>query len=536
MSKKKCSYKGCMYETQSPLDNQFCLFHSERKFGSNQDFVESLFEHLRSSFDMSGFRFKHAVVINFQSAQLEGQLKFHDCHFQDQVLFKNFNLKGELDFNNCEFEKRAMLQHCNIDQLIHKPKSPPLRGAIRITKCRFKDDFYLHGIGLKNASIYAFESEYTKEFVYQASQMDGLSILVFRENIYKKIRFHNSKIRNVNFDSCQINGDADFQGLEYIDSGISFKRINFGDSSSFQFKGGRFIGENTPKSSLVGFSETIFPPYRSQFLDFGSDGSNRPKLVLDFKRCVLTGVYFVGCDLGVISLNSSRFDQAIFLNCTWFNLKQKFPLNLVKHSRRGIIYEERLLRNETNQNSSEVSIEEVINVYSILKTSFDSQKRYFDAGEFYLNENELRRKLFLKEKRLSNYIIVSLISFLTGYSQRPFRALLFWFLSLIMFSLYNLYLGITVSSEGQIILAVEPHTNFGLRYLLDSSFWENFESSSVYSLSKIIPFNLLRSYEYSIVPNGNSNWILIRSILFSFFSILMLGSFTIGIRRLLRRF
>ncbi len=126
-----------------------------------------------------------------------------------------------------------------------------------------------------------------------------------------------------------------------------------------------------------------------------------------FRACNLKDVYFSNNNMGLFSFHQSTFEHARFISCTW-------P---TRNGRSNILPEEILLEEilhdpEQSKNlisrydlQNLTSYLEISSLYRRMKTALDNVKDFPEAGKFYYNEFEMRRKhywyLFKKKFRSS---------------------------------------------------------------------------------------------------------------------------------------
>ena len=95
------------------------------------------------------------------------------------------------------------------------------------------------------------------------------------------------------------------------------------------------------------------------------------------------------------------------------------------------------------------SFDEIATLYRRFKVALDNTKDYEQAGWFYFNEYEMKRRAF-KEQSKTKYFIYSFYKLFAGYGEKPLWSF-YWFLILLMgFTFANLFSGIKLAT-GSII-------------------------------------------------------------------------------------
>jgi len=181
-----------------------------------------------------------------------------------------------------------------------------------------------------------------------------------------------------------------------------------------------------------------------------------------------------------------------------------------------------------------VSLEEIATLYRRFKNSLDNTKDYEQAGWFYFNEFEMRRKACIENSKSKfrklkpRHMLYSMYRVFAGYGEKPLLSTFWFFLFWTMFSVLNMFSGIQLS-DGRLI---NYNVNFDFSEVYNPI--KDFGYSALFTITKIIPadfFPLLKDNYNHIGPDG-----LILSLLSSVILILFIVFIGIGLQRIFRRF
>jgi hypothetical protein len=82
-------------------------------------------------------------------------------------------------------------------------------------------------------------------------------------------------------------------------------------------------------------------------------------------------------------------------------------------------------------------------LYKQLRTNYEKTGRYHEAGEFFEREMEMRRKQMIgKRDSLFTRVLLWLYKGISGYGEKPGRALAFFIIYLVYFALVYFLMGI----------------------------------------------------------------------------------------------
>lgn len=508
---KICKYKGCNEPVNSPHDDERCVFHAQKKNKgiSDEKFNKRIYKKIKK---VSEFN-KDKTALNSKEYNFKGYI-FPGNIYIDTALLMNesnkiFEFTGIVIFTKAEF-----------------------KGNVEFSNVRFK--CIVLSDGLKCSGTIQFDKVvYLKEADFTSSIFSKL--VVFNNCIFAK----KTKLK-----FCLFKDDVHFLDNEVRDN-LIFDSIKFEDNGEFRFLKSRFNIDNY-KNIQISFKNVIFNPFVAKFENIkivNNDKSNNTSLpVLIFRYCQLKDVYFVNNDMSLFSFYKSSFDEARFISSTWDSEKDRifcFPFD-----RRNVIAEERFLKqiDELEKDPDHVirlrenyKIEDlnspldIAALYRQMKTALDSTKDFEQAGWFYFNELEMKRKKLEEDiennnswftgnikKIFSKYILYFLYKVFTGYGQKPMWSTgWFAFFLLLVFTPLNYLIG------------VKPVVN---DCELNPTIWDSF----VFSLYRILPTNYIPFARDFSVPNNI--WGLIIPFFNTLILIILIIFIGIGLKRHFRRF
>lgn len=253
-------------------------------------------------------------------------------------------------------------------------------------------------------------------------------------------------------------GGVDFQKATFTDVKTDFKYTTFKNEEGVFFLETNFVTHtsfrHTQFETSVSFSEAVF---RDNVEFFGSHLSMDESVNFILKRLSNDdGTFHVFSDKegNMIDFRAVTFlkPESVFFNMV--NLKQALLLNTdllgvrmgqvdwMEHDGRCVVYDE-LFADEENTH------QEVSHIYKQLRSIYESTGRYFEAGDFFFGEMEMRRKQ--KEPKQIGFlrILLNLYKLISYYGERPRRALL-WLVGLpVAFTPIYLFLGLKPRSNSE---------------------------------------------------------------------------------------
>jgi len=211
---------------------------------------------------------------------------------------------------------------------------------------------------------------------------------------------------------------------------------------------------------------------------------------------------------------------------------------------RYVVYDEKLVDKEDINDKDDVAVKENINdkdddadkdivthrevahLYKQLRSVYESTGRYFEAGDFFYGEMEMRRKQKGPREGRFLQVLLWLYRLISYYGERPLRALAWLGGTILFFTPLYFFFGLRSKPN-----AVESEF---IRYKLafakpDIEFWSDLVKTFFYSISN---FTLGRTFT-DLAPLNN--WSTGFSILESIIGVVIITLFALSINRKLKR-
>jgi len=250
-------------------------------------------------------------------------------------------------------------------------------------------------------------------------------------------------------------------------------------------------------------------------------------LVIIFRHCELKDVYFTDSDMSLFSFYKSIFEEARYYSCMWEAEKRIFEERIFNYINNLSSDVEKLEIKENFKITDLNEYSEIAALYRRFKTLLDKSKDYSEAGGFYFNEIEMKRK-HLKNKSKIYYCIYTLYKKFMGYGEKPLlSSLWFLFFLFIFFPFIYLFSGLKISSG--------KYINYDLTWnfpIFTSTFWSDWWTAVKCTLSRFLPSTYLPEQWANI----SSTSLGILSFLNSFILILFIVFIGIGLKRHFKRF
>jgi uncharacterized protein YjbI with pentapeptide repeats len=583
-----CQYgdSGCTREIRS-ADDSLCVFHapSNKKLILPSQFNRLIVEQIRKKdYDFEGYIFPAGIAFSgltfdshtsFKNAIFEGNVidyenfskagecaNFEDCEFKDDAIFEGVQFKGgSVNFENSIFHKNVSFNDSKFPKgftnfyniQIHGKRadfsSTEFLGEfVSFSKAQFLcDESVFWGSIFSGGDIYFSQSEFKGDVDFKEVKFTG------GHTNFEEAKF----LRKVQFLSNEFSGDIRFRNNK-ICRGITFDGILFSHNSSFYFQNPDLSCyeekiKNQQDIAPIKFLHIRFNPFSSFFQDikikksdeFAKSGN---PLIL-FRYCQLKDVYFNNSDLSVISFYKSSFDNARFISCSWCKKRERWYL--FKYTRNNILLEEQayeyVMHDPASQNTydqtyelRDLNYQEIASLYRQMKFALDRSKDYQNAGCFYYNEYEIKRKALIssvhpKIKRIfkGRYLLYCMFRKLAGYGERPLWSFL-WLIGFAwLFAFLHLFLG-TIKYKDQIINYDWALPKYWIQTACSSEFRSDLVIVFVYSLTRIIPLNYFPNNQSLPFPEGVFGLLL--SVLNSIFLLIMVTFTGVGLKRHFRRF
>jgi|GEM_PF-4305094 len=578
---KRTNFKG----TEFGISNAFLKdinFSKSEFFGEHTDFSEAKFYSKKIDFKEAKFKCKKGIdldktifgCINNQS----DELNFIESNFNGKYLnFKETQFYCKLiSFRNTNFELPVGFEKVQIGTKEFNNEKLDFSFAEFHERFEFSKNSHIN-----SSKIYFSNATTFKIFRFS-------EVTIGNHDIKNKLlSFIDTKFINLtSFYKCTFFSEAlkfkrsEFENGFHMDQNglignIYFEDIILSEKSNFYIENMKFfvkIGNSKPSS--LGFKNVNFIPIKTKFLNIKPTSKEEKtfpvwKFIINeypyiyFRNCNLNDVIFDSCFLSIFSFYKSYFDSARFISCEWGGIEDK---NLFFTSHRiNILFEEFILTQFSQTSTKElqdeiiqfvtdldltqINYDDISKMYRRMKTASDNIKDYFNAGDFYFNEYEMRKTHFYHTyyrqyktlhvfKKISsrlNFIFkypilrnlisgipLSIYKYVAGYGERPLRSFIWFTIFLFTFGCFHLLNG-SASTDYNINISWK-----GLSNIFTSVLLNDLVSNTLYASTKI----LFRSYENLI----GKPWEFLLSFVNSITLILMLTFFINGIRRKFKRY
>jgi len=472
-----CKYEECNEEANTPHDNEFCIFHSEKDKGiTGIEFNDLIFKQIeKGDYNFKGYVFPTGISfmemvfkkeVDFTWAKFKGKFEegvfedlcvvFFDAKFNSKVSFLGAEFSGgEVNFMSAEFtgEETTFVDAKFSGGCVVFSNTKFSGGTANFEGAIFSEgDAIFANVEFSGGSA-DFESVkfYGGYAYFRGAKFSG------GKAYFNGVIFYNDVI----FDENKIRYSLDFSG------------IKLSDKSTFYFKNPKFIEYD--ENIIITFSDISFNPFYAYFENINYNNKNKKNddyisPVIIFRYCNLKDVYFTNNDISLFSFYKSAYDEARFYSCEWKKQSGR---------RKNIICDEELYkkvesikeRKEKEKFKKDYEIEdlngynEIATLYRRFKTSLDNTKDYAEAGHFYFNECEMKRKYFKSLKWKGNFWdklrgkLYWLCKIFMGYGERPLWSFS-WFLifGIIIFPIAHIINGLDVPLGETLCLAAIKYT------------------------------------------------------------------------------
>jgi hypothetical protein len=546
MANGTCKSKGCILKLADfqSKDPDFCLFHAsiENKGLDETQFKEKLNQRFEMrNFNFSGYIFPYDIRFSdIGSIALGNTLNLADAKFHGDAIFEHYTFGDfQTKFNNCTFYKAAIFER-----------------AIFNTEIKFKKVTFV-GPANFNRAIF-------NEYCSFEDECDFIGKVDFGHATFKKGLFFN---RNI------------------VRSLMVFSKIIIDPNFEFVFERIFLTGQENPAGysdyALIVFDGIKFNEFltRFDFIGYNPEVTIGPFLL--FRFCQLKDVYFINCNMSMISFYSSIFDNAIILSSNWKYVTGKCLI--FSYRRRNVIAEDIMFDEiikiiKTDQrNDSGMSLKlrkyweleqmgdydtavwnNLALLYRRFKTALDRTKDYHEASWAYFNEFEMKRrslkesienyipkKKLLKyeppiyilrnfKKMFSRYCLYNLYKIFAGYGEKPLWSLVWYLIFSFLFSIAHFISGLDISGG-----VCSPHEIQLSNYSSLSTFisWKlilDLGKCFLYTISLTVPRSYLSTSISGYADTGDYGQIIssFNSIIMLFFVVMI----AVGLKRHFRRF
>lgn len=360
-------------------DAQFQSF----AFFANSTFSNSaFFERTRFSGEVKFIESRFLGKSIFNSAKFESKANFFGAVFQGTCEFYGTTFSGEAHFNQSTFSDKLVFMSAHFFQ------------SVEFTKAMFSDevDFY--------------NAKFSAKADFEEAQFLGNAV-------FMKVKFNGESnfcdakfLREADFMNSRFAGDTDFSAAEFSGE-TDFYSTQFTHQVSFlqgYAKGQARV--NFDHGELQDFQK--FWCNQADFRSFRIEDN----AIVTFRKIGMTKVYLLESDIGKMR----------FIDVDW-------PRSSRWHRRRTVA-------DELIEGEKDYAL--IAHVYQGLQENYSNSYRYLEAGDFFVGEQEVRRRGRGKwGQHLSINNIYRILSF---YGQSMLRPL-YWFLGVVFLTPWILMLG-----------------------------------------------------------------------------------------------
>ncbi len=473
------------------------------KFKDDVYFVEDHFEY--SNFSEILF----SGNVNFMRCIFVENSFFEKNKFEKSVAFRNLDFKKSINFFESVFKEIVMIDHCDFS-------------AVDFNACQFNDHVSFINVKFRGIAVLTSTNYYSRADFVNVNFMDDFHFHgagIYGDVVFKDVIF-NKKVYFI--ENC-------------INASLTIKNLKIAPEVSFHFLRPSFL-ENKEKNPNILFENIHFNPFNTNFESFPSPDKNKISYAVFFRDCKLKDVYFTKNNMSYFSFYKSNFDQARFISSNWRTEKDSI-FSVIPYKRKNILFEDFLFINipaNLKEKSSyfkkfhieDINLNEIAGLYRRMKTAYDLSKDYKEAGWFYFNEFEIKRK----ESKFS--LFYYLYKIISGYGEKPAWSLIWFLFFLISFSIIHLLSGINTAKG---IINYDISLKFeSIKNIFSLDFWGDWFNSLVFTFYRLIPVNFMPAPKYTLTPIGLDGQLW--SILNTLILILMITFMGIGLKRQFRRF
>jgi len=266
-------------------------------------------------------------------------------------------------------------------------------------------------------------------------------INLFNKKFEAPVYFTKAIFHEADFIGAEFSSVADFSGAKFyyanfvyatFSDAVVFDKVKFGERVHFDY---------TTFSGAVSFVYSDFSP---DVLEKSLDPYNRISFRhANFER--QERVVFDSCNMERVSFICTDLERIKFRNVKWKNFKiydeKIFLLKRSKEARgKSDKEKEEILVNAVV--GEDLTLDNVLAVYSALRENYDYCLRYDESGKFFVNEMRLK-------KRFSNpveKIIMSAYELLCLYGESYTRTIIWILATISLFALARLYMNAPIDS------------------------------------------------------------------------------------------
>jgi uncharacterized protein YjbI with pentapeptide repeats len=379
---KTCAYKKvdgdlCDQPPLAESSGGLCLFHEPVGGKHDAECTRSFLKRVDDgAHDFEGYQ--------LEDADLSGKV------FHSDMIFRRAVFNGRTSFREANFTEHAFFQEATF------------RGEVDMGKARFSNDVRFEGASFKGKST------------FEGAHFDAGAHWV--KAVFQQARFGSS----VQFGHAQFFGDTHFDDIR-VGGTIS---LGFAEFLKYTF----FM-----KAECEGEADFSF----AEFMNYADFTSSR------WKDLNMTDVIFErrGCFDGAV-IESGTFEDAELRHVTFrdvelsnvFTTGASLEEAYMSQARwgtpvRGPLGQKLWVREETRamREGTREALIRAESAHRNLKESYKNEGDYGTAGEFFIREMAIRRKVAFKDREYGYWVMSNLIAGLCGYGERPTRVIFWWF-------------------------------------------------------------------------------------------------------------
>ena len=371
-----------------------CLFHApidekepadcRRAFLERVDEGDHDFEgYVLPDTDLSG-KVMHSDV-SFRDATFEGDTSFQGANFTEHAFFQEAEFKGRVDMGSARFSNDvsfegaafggdASFEGTRFDKGSHWVGAV-FRGGASFEEAAFGDEARFEEVSFGPRADYG-HARFLGDVHFDGMRAAGEVHLGFAE--FLKYTF---------FMEAECRGEADFSFAEFM---------NYADFTSSRWRD-------------LNMTDVIFERrgcFDGAVIESGT-----------FEDAELRHVTFRDVDLANVFTTGASLEEAYMSQARWGT-----PV-------RGPLGKKLVVREETR--ALEAGTREALiraeAAHRNLKESYKNEGDYGTAGEFFIREMSVRRRVALMDREYGYWVMSNVIAGLCGYGERPTRVIFWWF-------------------------------------------------------------------------------------------------------------
>jgi len=402
-----------------------CIFHLPDKNPSEaEEFNSSLLAEIKKMqedvtiemINLSGFRFPRPAYkfptgtrfekeINFSRAVFEGEADFSEYKFLHPATFDQAKFLGKLSFYRAKFSDVASFDQAEFfgDAAFQRSE---FSGATSFDYAKFSAGAYFFATKFSGSASFSMVKFSIETFFDRAEFSHEAYFFGSEFSDYASVsdaRFFGFTM----FDNAKFLGAAEFDRTEFVGD-ATFVNCEFSGNTCFL---------RSKVASIVTFRSTIFQTTDDQIL------SSSIKQYTRFREIKVDPPGEVRFEGGVcmsrVSLHYADLRRISFLDVKWGRLGDR--ASIMEH---GILEERKRRSKDEEMILPDLTPEHVQQIYVRLRRNLErGAGRYPEAGDFFINEKEMRKLILQQGRRLPlaenlpEWIILKLYGALALYGE-----------------------------------------------------------------------------------------------------------------------